>query len=309
MGELVGYVTQTRGGPFEGIQQVRGDSTGRSLAAFTASRRDGTVVGVEFTTQQAARRAIENEVGPPLLRWTRVNTNNNRIERYEGRDPRFFPGDLRLEGGGWMRGDQGVREAATSVAGAPRRVTRWSSFNTPGVLTAAVQPTIADAPEFGEGALAGRDALVFDATELRSMTTNLTLVPDFEVHVVSRWRDAGRDQIAVQSDGGFFVAVVGGDWIIDAGGTLINAGAAVAGQPELITVRSDASGPLTEVYRNGVSAASAADAPVTGTFAISDSTDAWYQHLAEVLVIPELPNFRITQQLFGYYDRYYRLSV
>jgi hypothetical protein len=310
MGELVGYVTQTRGAPFEGIEGThRGDSTGRSLTAFTATRKNGAVVGATFTTQQEARRALQNEVGPPLLQWRRADTNNNRIERYEGRDPRFYPGDLRLTGGAWLRGDQGVRQSAGPTSSDPRRVARWSSFNTPGTLTAATEATVATRPAFGEGAMGGRDALVFDTTELRHMDMNLTLAPDYEVHSVARWRDAGRDQIVVQSDGGFFISVdAGGDWMVDAGGTLINAGAAVAGQIELITVRSDASGPSTEVYRNGTLVGSAASAPASGLFSVSDPADAWYEHIGEILIIPELPNFRITEQLFGYFGRRYPLG-
>lgn len=306
MGEILGYATQVTGGPFQGLLGQHAQSA-RALGSFTATKRDGTVVGTGFRSMKAAQDGLQGAVGGPRLRWVRINPNDTRIERYAGVSPYFDPSDLetRLVGGAWWRGDQGAREAGR---GGAIVVPQWSSFGTPGTIVTSTAPAGFE-PTLSAAGVDGRPALEFNVAGTDTLNTTLigALAAPMSAYTVSVWEAAGRDQILVTNDGsGFEIRVTaGGTWEVDVGGATISAGAAVSGRPEVISVRSNDVGPTSTVYRGRTAVATVADSVSAGDFIISDLPDAWHRYAAEILLIPEYTNPALHEQILAYIYRRY----
>lgn len=307
MGEILGYATQVTGGPFQGLLGQHAQSA-RALGSFTATKRDGTVIGTGFRSMAEAQNAVQAAVGGPRLRWTRTNPNDVRIERFAGSSPFFSPSDLRerLEGGAWWRGDQGVREAARAGGVV---VPQWSSFGTPGAIVTATTPAVTFEPTLSADGVDGRPALEFNLAGTDSLDTTLigTLAAPMSAYTVSVWEPAGRVQVLLTNGGaGFEIRVTaGGDWEVDVGGSTISAGAAVAGRPEVISVRSNDVGPSSTVYRGRTAVATVVDAVAAGDYVISDLPDAWHRFAAEVLLIADFTNPALHSEILEYIYRRY----
>lgn len=306
MGEIVGYVSRTGGMGFvelSGLPPVRANPS--QLNSFSASTVSGGPIEGSFGSLGAAQIAVEGTFGR-RLQWTVERNRGGEV--YVGRSPFIFPGDYPNAGGLWLRGSRGVRQVARATDPGARFAASWASLDgTAG--RQAIQLTDADQPTYVADAVNGQPALTFDVSTTEFMTTNLVgqLGAPFSGFHVIRYRDAGRDQIVVQSDGGYELRVTAGGVLeLEVGAGTINGGAVTDG--EILIVSSIMSSTATSLSRNGVVVGSTANVAAAGDWTISDPADAWGGDIAELYFYPnELTQTQADELLTNYFNRLYRV--
>jgi len=309
MGEVVGYVSRNRGSAslaLDGLPAVQANPS--QFNGFTAITASGIVIGTQFPGAREAQLGVENTVGLKL-QW-KLDRSDQNYERYIGSSPFLFPGDFDNEGGIWLRASSGARQVARASDPGVRFVPSWASQDgTPG--RRFTQATDADQPTFAAEAINGRKAVQFDTATTEFMTSNISgqLGGPFSAFAVARYRDASRDQVLIQSDGGFAIRVTAAGVLeVDAGASTINGGSVTDGQVFALAVLMSAT--ETSLYLDGQLVGVASDAASDGDWTLSDAADAWAGDIGEIYINPRLLTVvQALQLLDGYYNRTYDVYV
>lgn len=318
MGEIQGFVTRSLGAPRFRMGGVSAGVLPVGLTnQFTASRRDGTVIGGGFGSARAAMLAVENAVGGGLLKWARADFNN--IEHYRGERLAFWPGDLGdlLEGGGFWRADIGLRLVPTGPAPlTTQQVTRWAA-RLPPASQIASSSTLLAAPLYADASAitttTGRPALRFSGGDAMS-TTLVALVPPYTFFFGVTYRVAAparREVIFERDDGGNYRIGVtaAGNWhmVTPDGGTILGP-AAQDGETAVIHFEQSSAG--LEVFLNGVSFGTSPLVPGAQTFSFSSLATAedWEGDIFDILFLARIPNVALRTTILNYYFGYYGIE-
>lgn len=289
MGELVGFVTRSRGAANLDMFGVTGQSPAGQHNQFVACKINGVRID-SYATLAQARQAVEKSTGSGLLKWTRVDLPN-RIEHWEGRSTDFYPGDLGplLEGGGWWKG--GV--ALVGPNAVQSKVSRWVSQDGSAApnLVQATQATLADRPSLVTEDVGALPAMGFSTNVTEFMGTNLTIVSPMTIVAVVKPELCahGLSQVVVQSAGFSYYldAAAGYRWTFSLAAAAVSGPVATMGDAAIISVISNtvAAGGA-EAFINGVSFGTLNLQAASNQVSISDAVTSWGGTISELIMVP-----------------------
>lgn len=310
MGEVRGFVTRTLGRTNQGLFGVTSGNAPLNRNQVEASKADGTQIGA-FASIREAQSAVERSGGGGLLSWFREDLPSS-IEHWRGESRDFYPGALGavLEGGLWLRGDQGLTRQVPAALppSTTKLLAKWASFdgerNDAIATTTLLRPTVADAIEIPT--TTGRPGILFDAGN--AMTTSIALMsPPYSAYAAVSYTDQSRIQM-IASIG----ALANFSLIVDATSEI-----QVRSDGKIQSVTTIADGTTfilgaiqhattTVVTLNGVTIGTLDPAtPAEGAPLISNSADAWAGVIFEYLLVPTDVNPNIDAKILRYLlDRY-----
>lgn len=310
MGELVGYVTRVRGGGFDGMGGLSGETPGICRSRFVAYKAGGVRIE-SYETITEAKRAVQSALGGKLLQWARVDLPQ-QIEHYEGRSTQFYPGDLgtSLLGGAWWRADQGLfgPNATTS------KVKRWVSRDgaTQPNLIVASQPLLAEQPEVVTISAGGMPALRFSQGATQWLGTNLTLGAPMSIFAVPTYQPAahgGNQHVLGSARFIWYYDSATGLWTADNAGGVIAGPAAVAGRAVVLSALCNTAAlGGCECFVNGVSIGTSPLQPGAFPWLVSNAITSWAGYLSEILIVPSVLPASKHDAVVGYMMRRYMVS-